>query len=83
MKQCLNCGSRFDHPKIYIETHNLSCPPYEEFAVCPFCEYDYVDIYRCVECNKEILEGIETSRGMLCQMCFTDIYSLEGLNERT
>lgn len=37
--KCNDCGNTCyrDELKIFIERHGLSEPPYEHFAVCPFC----------------------------------------------
>ena len=38
MYQCKDCGGKFQNPKIYIEKHGLTLPPYEKIYLCPFCD---------------------------------------------
>ena len=38
--QCNDCERDFDEPDFYRERHGLSEPPYESFAVCPYCGSD-------------------------------------------
>lgn len=34
---CLECGTEFDKPKRFTETHGLDTPPYETYTGCPVC----------------------------------------------
>lgn len=69
---CLDCEEIFEKPKLYIETHNLDTPPYEEFYLCPYCGGDYAETYECDECGHWITgEYIKTASGQrICENCY-------------
>ena len=56
MYRCKTCLRTFSAPKIRVERHGLSCPPYETFSVCPFCEEnDFAEIVtRCRACGAKM-----------------------------
>jgi len=35
---CSDCGSQFEKPDTYAETHGFNSPPFEEKRCCPFCK---------------------------------------------
>lgn len=37
---CRDCGSVFDTPGSYEETHGFEYGPYESVAICPYCNGD-------------------------------------------
>ena len=53
---CTDCGEIFDYPSHYVETHNLSTPPYEEWDGCPNCGGPFAKAYRC-DCCEEWIKG--------------------------
>ncbi len=38
MYYCNGCRKHFAMPEIFTERHGFSEPPFEHFAVCPFCK---------------------------------------------
>lgn len=48
MFKCNDCGAKFDSPKLHLETHGLSAPPFEERAECPECGWTGFE-----ECREE------------------------------
>lgn len=57
MYYCKNCRCEFEEPKIIIETHGLSSPPYESFCVCPFCrstDFSEIRIKYCHACGARL-----------------------------
>ncbi len=40
MYYCEECEGEFESPKIFVEKHGLSEPPFERFTVCPRCGSD-------------------------------------------
>lgn len=51
MYRCIECGTIFEEPYIYYETHGLDTPPYEEMRVCPVCEGDFDEVVECEVCG--------------------------------
>ena len=45
MYKCMNCGSVFDDPDYYYETHGLDNPPYEQMWGCPDCKGDFQETF--------------------------------------
>lgn len=41
MYKCDDCGETFSAPRIVVETHGLSTPPYEKYSVSPCCGSGY------------------------------------------
>ncbi len=35
---CSDCGSQFEKPDTYAETHGFNSPPFEGKRCCPFCK---------------------------------------------
>lgn len=69
---CLECGNIFIEPKLYIETHGLDSPPYENFYGCPKCGGSFNDVPRCDICGQYIEdEYITTNKGdIICDSCY-------------
>lgn len=69
---CLECGTIFEEPKIFTETHGLDSPPYEKFYGCPRCGCSYAETYKCDICGKYIEdEYIITDKGdIICDSCY-------------
>ena len=45
--KCRECGEEFDEPIRWVETHGLTCGPYEHWSACPHCgSCDYDE--RCI-----------------------------------
>lgn len=51
---CLECGSLFDKPMYYRESHGFDTPPYEEFEACPACGGAFAETYECDSCGEWI-----------------------------
>ena len=55
---CRDCGSVFDTPSSYEETHGFEYGPYESVAICPYCNSDdFVEFEPSVE-KIEVAEQI-------------------------
>lgn len=57
MYHCKECGKKFERPKIVKETHNLNGPPFEKFALCPFCNstnFNEIIIKHCHCCGARL-----------------------------
>jgi hypothetical protein len=69
---CLDCGSLFETPKKYIETHGLDTPPYEEWVGCPDCGGDYTQTEQCHLCGEWITGEYIILRGdtFICEDCY-------------
>ena len=51
---CLDCRETFEKPRLYVETHGLSTPPYEEKMGCPYCGGNYAEAHECDVCGHYI-----------------------------
>ena len=53
MYKCYECGHLFEKGEEvrWMETHGLSCPPYEEMTGCPVCKGNYYEIEPCRICG--------------------------------
>lgn len=69
---CRDCGTIFEEPKHYSETHGLDNPPYEEYSGCPECGGDYNETYMCSECGQYIFgDFVELKNGeCYCSDCY-------------
>lgn len=65
--ECHNCGRRFEEPDIITETHGLESPPYEKFAVCPYCRGWFDEMYQCEICGEWFADDELTSG--VCDGC--------------
>lgn len=72
MYACLDCGSVFEVPKRFVETHGLDTPPYEEWMGCPNCAGAFVKTHKCDCCNEWITgEYVKTDDYQrFCENCF-------------
>ena len=61
MYKCLECGLKFEEPKIYTEdcspASSLEYGFIQGYKGCPACEGDYIEICECDNCQ----EWFETS----------------------
>jgi hypothetical protein len=63
----------FYEPKIWVETHGLDTPPFEQYSGCPSCGGAFTKIYKC-ECCDEWITGpyIKLNSGeRICEECYT------------
>ena len=69
---CFECNCIFENPKLYVETHNLDTPPYEEVYACPHCGGDYAKAIKCDECDKYIVGSyVKLKSGeRICEDCY-------------
>lgn len=87
MYKCLECGHIFEdgEQNIIKEDHGLSGGFYEEFACCPVCNGDFVEVFNCDKCNK-VMEKDNLYDG-LCLDCleasatFSNLYQFLKENE--
>ena len=59
---CSDCGSQFEKPEIYLETHGFNAPPFEERRCCPFCKSANIHekaLTHCRCCGAKLPEGRE------------------------
>ena len=76
MYVCIECGKIFTEPDYWEERHGLDTGPYEHFSGCPICNGNYMDAYRCDECDEWITdEYIKIGEKRYCQDCYL-IYNL-------
>ena len=70
---CIECGSVFEDPKYYKETHGLDSPPYEHWSGCPYCGGNYTEAYKCDCCGEYIdCDYFQTDNGdRYCENCIT------------
>ena len=56
MYKCLECGLKFEEPKIYTEdcspASSLESGFIQGFKGCPACEGDYIEICECDNCQE-------------------------------
>ena len=71
---CVECGTLFECPERFVETHNLDCPPYEEWDGCPRCAGAFIEAFRCHCCNEYITDSyIKTDDGkQYCTECYRE-----------
>jgi hypothetical protein len=69
---CLDCGSLFEEPKRYMETHGLDVPPYEAWFGCPDCGGSCVKTEQCELCGNWITgEYIKLNNSsLICGDCY-------------
>lgn len=70
---CLECGTIFEEPKKYTETHGLDSPPYEEFYGCPECGGGFHETFKCDGCGEWIDDfyvEIVPSNEIYCENCY-------------
>lgn len=69
---CLNCSSRFDHPRLYHETSPGEDLPFNEFEGCPYCGGEFTEVHECSLCFDPILEDhIRLADGKyVCPNCY-------------
>lgn len=68
---CLECGSTFEDPKRWEETHGLDYGPYEKWSGCPFCGGAYTKAYQCNSCGEWIAARyIKVGYQRYCQDCY-------------
>ena len=75
MYLCVECGSTFEIPKSYTETHGLEYG-YEHFSGCPYCGGAYVETYLCDGCGEYITTDsyVQIGDDKYCEDCFTIRY---------
>jgi hypothetical protein len=72
MYVCVECGTLFEQPKHFIETHGFTYPPYEEWDGCPDCSGVFIEAHEC-DCCGEYITGdyIKTDNDKrFCESCF-------------
>jgi hypothetical protein len=68
---CCECGSTFEEPKIWEETHGFDYGPYEKWSGCPYCGSDYAKAHQCDCCGKYITDTyIKVEHQRYCQDCY-------------
>ena len=73
---CLECGEIFEEPRLYIDTHGLDTPPYEERWGCPVCGGAYTEAYECGSCGEWINDSyIKVNNERYCSDCY-QVYEL-------
>lgn len=71
MFKCNDCGAKFDSPRLHLETHGLSAPPFEERAECPECgSTDYKEPKGCRYCGDDITDSRADD---ICEDCLKEI----------
>jgi Zn finger protein HypA/HybF involved in hydrogenase expression len=70
---CKDCGFVFDDSKLFVDTHGLDTPPYEERYGCPKCGGAYAETFKCSSCAKWINDlYIKTEDGeRYCHNCYS------------
>lgn len=69
---CSECGTLFEDPVEWEETHNLDTPPYEHFSGSPCCFSNYAVAHKC-NCCEEYIVGpyIKVDSGeRICDNCY-------------
>lgn len=59
---CSDCGSQFEKPDTYRETHGFNSPPFEEKRCCPFCKSTNIhekNLTHCRCCGAKLTDGGE------------------------
>ena len=69
---CLECGTLFEEPEYWTETHGLDTPPYEHCCGCPSCSGAFTETYRCDSCDEWIVGSyIKLENGeRICEDCY-------------
>ena len=70
MYYCKSCDNTFSSPEIITETHGLSSPPYERFAVCPYCSssnFSKVPVKYCRCCGARLRYGVDDYCSETCK----------------
>lgn len=76
---CVACGSLFDQPADFIETHGLDTPPYEHIYTSPCCHENFVEARYCSGCDEVITTEtyVQVQNGeRYCEQCFS-LHQLE------
>lgn len=70
---CKDCGTIFEYPREYRDTHGLDNPPYEEYSGCPECGGAYTETFKCCECGEYVYgEYVELKNGEIyCADCYS------------
>jgi hypothetical protein len=74
--KCNCCGHFFEEgeQKKILERHGLDYPPYEESSVCPVCNGDYEEMYKCESCGEFTLYEYNG----YCGKCITEMIDYEN-----
>lgn len=79
MYKCLECGLKFEEPKIYAEdcspASSLECGFIQGFKGCPACEGDYIEICECDNCQEWFEKSMltMTNQGSICESCLEEL----------
>ena len=79
MYKCLECGLKFEEPKIYTEdcspASSLESGFIQGFKGCPACEEDYIEISECDNCQEWFEKSMltMTNQGSICENCLEEL----------
>ena len=81
---CSDCGSQFEKPDTYRETHGFNSPPFEEKRCCPFCKSTNIhekNLTHCRCCGAKLTDGGEycSDAGGAARKCGAGSGVCEGL----
>ena len=69
---CLECCKFFERPRLYVDTHGLDTPPYEEHYGCVYCGGAYTEAHKCDGCGNYIIgDYVKLQSGeRFCENCY-------------
>lgn len=51
MYHCQDCKQKFEKPLVEEERHSLTNPPFERYAVCPYCFSERIEEIKTLYCR--------------------------------